>query len=184
MTLSTDASPPITSRSSSQHRRRRLLAPSVAATAACVLALIAATGTSRAADVRARSIGQTVYVPVWPNVFHGPGVAKLQLAATLQVHNADPERPIELLSVEYYHFDGSKLRSFLGKEAPLTLKPFAARAYHITEAETKGEAGANFLVKWRSAEPVNVPIIDAVMIGVEHGQGISFLSHGQPISEP
>ena len=152
--------------------------------AACLLALIAAFGTSHASEARERSIGQTVYVPVWPNVFHGPRAAKLQLAATLQVHNVDPERPIELLSVEYYDFDGRKLRSFLGKEAPLTLKPFAARSYHLTETETKGEAGANFLVTWRSAEPVNVPIVDAVMIGVEHGQGISFLSHGQPISEP
>jgi hypothetical protein len=164
--------------------RRRFFESALTAILACAFALIASPQAGRAENVRDQSAGQTVYVPVWPNVFFGPRVSELPLAATLQVHNVDPERTIELLAVDYYDFNGKKIRSLLDKEAPLKLTPLAARSYHLTEEQAKGDVGANFLVKWRAAEPVNVPIIEAVMIGVAHGQGISFISMGEPISEP
>jgi hypothetical protein len=167
---------------------RPLVRPSrrltLAAIAACVFVIVASPYGVNAQNVREQSGGQTVYVPVWPNVFFGPRISELPLAATLQVHNVDPKQTIELLAVDYYDFNGKKIRSLLGKEVPLKLTPLAARSYHLTEEQAKGDVGANFLVKWRAAEPVNVPIVEAVMIGVAHGQGISFISMGEPISEP
>ena len=146
--------------------------------------MLAISDTGLAENVREQSSGQTVYVPVWPNVFFGPRVSELPLAATLQVHNVDPKRSIELIAVDYHDVNGKKIRSLLGDDITLRLTPLAARSYHLTEEQAKGDVGANFLVKWRSAEPVNVPIVEAVMIGVAHGQGISFISLGEPISEP
>ena len=171
-------------RSPSRLHLKGFLVPVIAAISACLLTQVAALAASLDGDIREQSTGQTVYVPVWPKVFFGPRVAELPLAATLQVHNVDPQRPIQVLAVEYYDFNGEKLRSLLGKEAPLTLAPLAARSYHLTENEAKGDVGANFLVKWRANHEVNVPIIEAVMIGVAHGQGISFISLGEAISEP
>jgi len=33
------------------------------------------------------------------------------------------------------------------------------------------------------ATPVNLPVVEAVMIGIDSAQGISFITHGQEIVE-
>ncbi|MGD8963712.1 MAG: DUF3124 domain-containing protein, partial [Desulfobacterales bacterium] len=63
------------------------------------------------------------------------------------------------------------------------LKAMATTRYILTEGDTTGGSGANFLVKWQSKTKINPPLIEAVMIGTRSGQGISFVSRGQVISE-
>lgn len=125
------------------------------------------------------SRGQTVYVPVYSNVFAGPRKRPLQLAATLSVRNTDPSAPLTITSIEYYDTAGKLLRRNL--ERPLALAPLATHYVHIEEKDESGGFGANFIVRWRSEREMNAPIIESVMIGATSGQGISFVSPGQEI---
>jgi hypothetical protein len=62
------------------------------------------------------------------------------------------------------------------------LDVLASTRFIIAEGEKAGGSGANFLVVWKSAKPVNPPVIEGVMIGTHSGQGISFVSRGQVIA--
>jgi hypothetical protein len=53
----------------------------------------------------------------------------------------------------------------------------------VEERDTKGGAGANFIVRWTAASPVSRPVIESVMIGTFAGNGISFLSQGRVIEQ-
>jgi hypothetical protein len=44
-----------------------------------------------------------------------------------------------------------------------------------------GGSGANFMVRWQPALPMNPPIVESIMIGTQAKQGISFTSRGQVI---
>ncbi|QWV95504.1 DUF3124 domain-containing protein [Geomonas oryzisoli] len=146
----------------------------------CLLfALLAlpATGWS-ASDVRL-SKGQTVYVPVYSNVFSGPRSLPFQLAATLSIRNTDMDSWLRIASIDYYDTSGKLLRRY--RDMPLSLAPLASTYVHIEEKDVTGGFGANFIVKWQADRTINTPIIECVMIGATSGQGISFVSPGQPI---
>lgn len=142
--------------------------------------LVASFVTVRPASAEVRlSRGQTVYVPVYSNVFSGPRSRPLQLAATLSIRNTDPAAPLTITSVEYYDTGGKLLRRYLDR--PFSLAPLGTHYVHIEEKDDAGGFGANFIVKWRSEREINAPIIECVMIGATSGQGISFVSPGQEI---
>jgi hypothetical protein len=64
------------------------------------------------------------------------------------------------------------------------LGPLASTHFYIEEYDRRGGAGANFVVKWRSAAEVNQPIIEGIMLGLASGQGLSFTCPGQILSNP
>lgn len=127
------------------------------------------------------STGQTVYVPIYSHIYSGLKGRPFSLAATLSIRNTDPKHSITLLSVKFYDSDGKLIKEYLDK--PAELKAMASTRYIITEGDTAGGSGANFLVKWQSQTKVNPPLIEGVMIGTRSGQGISFVSRGQVINE-
>jgi hypothetical protein len=132
------------------------------------------------ADLRI-SRGQTVYVPVYSNVFSGPKRLPFPLAATLSIRNTDPTAPLRVKSMDYYDTAGKLVRRFQDK--PFLLSPLATTYVHIDEKDNSGGFGANFIVRWDAERNINAPIIEAVMIGATSGQGISFISPGQEIRE-
>ncbi|WP_224982209.1 DUF3124 domain-containing protein [Geomonas agri] len=125
------------------------------------------------------SKGQTVYVPVYSNVFSGPRSLPYQLAATLSIRNTDMDSWLRITAIDYYDTSGKLLRRYQDK--PLSLAPLASTYVHIEEKDVAGGFGANFIVKWQSDRTINAPIIESVMIGATSGQGISFVSPGQVI---
>ena len=127
------------------------------------------------------STGQTVYVPIYSHIYSGLKGRPFSLAATLSIRNTDPKHAITLVSVKFYDSDGKLIKEYLDK--PAELKAMASTRYILTEGDTAGGSGANFLVKWQSNEKVNPPLIEGVMIGTRSGQGISFVSRGQVIEE-
>ena len=54
---------------------------------------------------------------------------------------------------------------------------------YIKSKDKSGGSGAKFIVKWESKKPVNQPLIEAIMISTRSGQGISFVSKGQAITD-
>jgi hypothetical protein len=61
------------------------------------------------------------------------------------------------------------------------MPPLATIRFVVAEKDVKGGSGANFLVRWESADPVNLPVVESVMIGAQSGQGISFTSQAREI---
>ncbi|MFH5804142.1 DUF3124 domain-containing protein [Alienimonas sp. DA493] len=124
--------------------------------------------------------GQTVYVPAYSHVYHEKGDAHL-LTVTLSARNTDPDRDLVVTHVAYHGTDGREIRSFL--KQPIRLGPLASSDFLITREDTSGGSGANFLVKWVSAEPVSEPAFEAVMIDTRGGQGIAFVRPGIVVRE-
>jgi hypothetical protein len=124
---------------------------------------------------------QTVYVAAYPHVFMGPRGTDFDLGITLLIRNTDFKLPITITSVDYYDMQGKLTKKYLS--SPLSIAPMASKDIHITERDTSGGMGSNFIVRWKSEKEVNVPVIEAVMIGGKGGQGISFVSSGKEISE-
>ncbi|GFO59117.1 hypothetical protein GMST_14420 [Geomonas silvestris] len=127
------------------------------------------------------SKGQTVYVPVYSNVFSGPRKRPFQLAATLSVRNTDPAGSLKITAIDYYDTNGKLVRRY--RTGALSLGPLASADFHIDEKDVAGGFGANFIVRWEADRAINAPIIECVMIGTASGQGISFVSPGQEIKE-
>jgi len=123
--------------------------------------------------------GQVLYMPVYSNIPH----LKKQdynLSAFLAIHNTDLTHPIKMSRVDYFNTDGKFIRSFIASEQ--TIQPFATKIFPIPREDQSG-AGANFLVEWTAAQPVNEPLIESVMKDLSGNKGISFLSQGRILRE-
>lgn len=146
-----------------------------------VFLVCAAVFPERAAAQPGLSSGNTLYVPIYSNVYSGPRKAKYQLAAMLSIRNTDPAYPIRIVHADYYDNDGKLVDSYV--EETLELAPLASHNFYIREYDERGGTGANFIVQWASPQKVNQPIIQGVMLGMKSGQGISFICPGQVIVE-
>lgn len=125
----------------------------------------------------ALSNGQNLYVPVYSHVYHGPRARPFNLACTLSIRNIDTKSSIVVTAVDYYDTSGKLVGHYLEGES--TLAPLETTEFFIEEHDVIGGSGANFIVRWQSVEPVNVPVVESVMIGVHDGQGISFVSQAR-----
>jgi hypothetical protein len=127
------------------------------------------------------SKGQTLYVPVYGNIFSAPKKILFNLAILLSIRNTDMSKPINIIAADYYDTKGKLVRKYYQK--PIILAPLESTDIFIPEEDTATGTGANFIVKWNAQKEVNVPIIESVMIGMKFGQGISFVSPAQEIKE-
>lgn len=125
------------------------------------------------------SKGQTVYVPVYSNIFSGPRSRAFPLATTLAIRNTDLSASFRIIAIDYFDTNGKMVRRYVGK--PIDVGPLASSYIHIDEKDVSGGFGANFIVRWEADRVINAPIIECVMIGANSGQGISFVSPGQEI---
>jgi len=124
---------------------------------------------------------QTVYVPVYSHIYIGDRERPFDLTVTLSIRNTDPNHPITIVSVDYICSNGKLLRKYL--KNPIKLNAMASTRYVVEESNKSGGSGANFIVRWKSDNNVNEPIIEGIMIGTKAQQGISFLSRGKAIKE-
>jgi hypothetical protein len=123
--------------------------------------------------------GQTVYVPLYSNIFVGDKEITWQLSALLSVRNTDPAHPITIKRVEYYDSDGKLVRKYLEKSKKIN--PMASAYFYVKTSDTAGGWGANFLVEWTSEKKVNEPIVESLMSGMRGNHSVSFISPGRVI---
>ena len=147
----------------------------------CVFVAVFSVPVGYAAQDVVLAEGQTIYVPIYSHVFYGDRVASFNLSANLSIRNTDPGNSITVFSVEYYDSYGKLVKSYL--KEPKKVNPLSSIRYYVKESDKSGGSGACFLVKWRAGEKVNAPIVEGVMLGTAAGQGLSFISRGQPIKE-
>lgn len=138
-------------------------------------------GRPAGAAVLDKWLGQTVYIPVYSHIYADDRYrdAPFLLTATLSIRNTDPDKSLTLKSVDYYDSEGRLLQRYLDK--PMAIGPLGSTRYIVPESESKGGAGAKFLVEWEAPAAVIEPIIESVMIGTKMQQGISFISTGRVI---
>ena len=122
---------------------------------------------------------QTVYVPVYTHTFlGGKKRVPLNLSSNLVIRNTDSVNSIQITEVIYYNSEGDLLKSYLN--SPKNLNPMASTYYLIETADDRGGWGANFIIKWKSANKVTQPLIEAIHSGMYHGAYI-FATRGWPI---
>lgn len=127
------------------------------------------------------SKGQSVYVPIYSHIYHGDRDRPFDLTTTLSIRNTNLKQEITLISADYFDSNGNLLKNYV--EKPINLKNLATVRYVIKATDKSGGSGAKFIVRWKSKDLVNVPIIEAIMISTRSQQGISFVSRGQAIKE-
>lgn len=123
------------------------------------------------------SAGESVYVSVYSNVYSGPKASPFELAAMLSIRNTDPKYAITITKADYYDNNGALIEPYI--KDSIVLPPLASRHFYIKEYDKRGGPGANFIVRWRSPNKVNLPIIEGIMLGLASGQGLSFTCPGQ-----
>ena len=124
--------------------------------------------------------GELIYIPIYSSIFYQDSKRTLELAATLSIHNVDPDHSLALTKVDYYNTKGDLIRKYL--EKPLVLKPLETKNFVIDKSDTTGGTGANFLVEWRAKDEAIVsPLLEALMINVASSQSLSFTSQGKVI---
>ena len=127
------------------------------------------------------SKGQTVYVPVYAQIYHGFKERPFDLTVTVSIRNTDPNNAITVLSADNYDSNAKLVRKYV--EKPVQLNAMASTRYIIKQSDKIVGSGVSFVVKWKADHPVNPPIIESVMIGTQGQQGLSFTSRGQVIKE-
>ena len=137
------------------------------------------TGQSQAARDLRLSKGQTIYVPVYSHIYVGDRQLAWNLSANLIIHNTDPGNPITVLAVDYYDWEGKLVKQHLSK--PKQVNPMGSAFYYVKTSDTKGGWGANFVVKWKSENEVNEPLVECVMTGSRGNHSVSFISRGHVV---
>lgn len=154
--------------------------PSLLALTFCLFVAICA-GSATADDQSGLSTGQLVYVPAYAHIYHGTQKKPFYLSITLSVRNTDPRKSITVTAMDYYDTKGALITRHL--TAPVILGPLETVEVVVEEKGESGGSGDNFLVRWHADQPVNPPLVEAVMIGTASAQGISFTSRGVVVRE-
>ena len=128
-----------------------------------------------------KSEGQTLYVPVYSNIYSGNLRKPAALAINVSVRNTDPVNAIDLVTVDYYDSKGRLVRHYL--DTPFTLAPLASTRYIVKDSSKTRGPGAKFIVRWKGDVRVNAPIVEGIMISKASQMGISFTSRAVVIEE-
>jgi hypothetical protein len=165
----------------SRHREDVMIARLVAA---FLSLLLLSPGVVRAEGPRELSRGETVYVPVYSNVWHGnldgSGKPEMMLLSTmLSIRNVDPDRSITVRSVRYYDTDGNLLLEYYAE--PKVLRPLQSTDVFVEHRDKAGGSGANFLVVWDAETPANPPLIESLSTYFFGTRSVVFTSPGRPI---
>ena len=124
------------------------------------------------------SKGQSVYVPVYSNIFTGPKKVSIHLANSLIIRNRDIYNEIQVTAADYYDTKGTLIKKIY--QTPVTLAPLETTYIYLSERDKEGGLGANFIIRWNATKEVNAPLIECLMVG---NQGRAFVSPGQAIRE-
>ena len=128
-----------------------------------------------------KSEGQTLYVPVYSNIYSGNIRKPAALAINVSVRNTDPINAIDLVTVDYYDSKGHLIRHYLDK--PFSLAPLASARYIVKDSDKTRGPGAKFIVRWKGDVRVNAPLAEGIMISTASQMGISFTCRGVVIED-
>lgn len=123
---------------------------------------------------------RSIYLPVYSDIYYNSGKRRYPLTVTASVRNVSVVDSLFVLHADYYDSEGRKKREYL--KQPIALGPLASVEFVVEQAESEGGAGANFLIDWGAKDSIDIPVIQAVMIGTTSTPGISFVTDGVEIT--
>ena len=131
-----------------------------------------------------RSLGETLYLPIYSHVWHGEMDNKGQPMKTLvsvsvSIRNTDPVKAIRVNSAQYYDTDGKKLREYLA--SPRTIGPLGTFELFVPRSDDTGGSGANFVIAWKSDSYASPPIVEGFHANLPVGRSIAFTTSARPI---
>lgn len=131
-----------------------------------------------------RSVGQTLYLPIYSHIWHGDMTNDGQRARTLvsvsvSIRNTDPVRAIRVLSAQYYDTDGKKLKEYV--TSPKIVGPMGTYELFVPRSDDSGGSGANFLIVWKSDAPASWPIVEGLHANLPAGRAIAFTSSARAL---
>lgn len=124
------------------------------------------------------SKGQTLYVPVYSNIYTAPKEIPVHLANIVAIRNTDMHNQIQVISADYYDTRGKLVKTYYQK--PVVLAPLETIYLYLSERDQEGGFGANFIIRWQATREVNAPLVECLMVG---NQGRAFVSPGLIIDE-
>jgi hypothetical protein len=124
---------------------------------------------------------ETLYVPVYSEIYHMDGTRQMLLTVTLSVRNTSLSDSAIITRIDYFDSKGKKLRNYL--DSAVVLKPLESSEYIVEYAEKEGGAGANFIVEWCASKYADQILVQAVMIGTSGQQGLSFVTESKVINQ-
>ena len=111
------------------------------------------------------------YLAVNPSIYDQSNTGLINLTTTVSLRNLDPEREVQLNSIQLYDTGGNLVKAYI--DSPILMKPLETLQLIIVHEDNTGGTGAHFIFDW-STQPLGAePQFDAVMIST-YGQGISF----------
>ncbi len=127
-----------------------------------------------AIDTASLADKHAVYVPVYSHIYTETGASALGLAGTLSIRNTSFSDSFYVTDVVYYGSQGELLKRYA--DSTLLLRPMTSIEFVVERTDTKGGAGANFVVRWGAGKPGVKPLIQSVM--VQTATGISLVANG------
>ena len=118
-----------------------------------------------------------VYVPVYSHIYAESGASLIYLTATLSIRNTSFTDSFYVIDVVYYGSQGEVLKHYLN--STLLVKPMASIEFVVERTNSKGGAGANFIVNWGAYKTGIEPLIQTLMN--EGSAGTSFIANGVEI---
>lgn len=124
-----------------------------------------------------RSLGQTLYLPIYSHIWHGEmdktgQPMKTLVSVSVSIRNTDPVKAIRINSAQYYDTDGKKLREYL--TSPKTIGPMGTYELFVPRSDDTGGSGANFVIAWKSDTPASPPIVEGFHANLPVGRAIAF----------
>jgi hypothetical protein len=129
------------------------------------------------------STGSTIYVPIYRTFYHSYGSSKdsYGLTSTACFRNTDPKQAIVISANENYDANGKLVKKLLFE--PIAIKPLGSKDISLLPTAQSEDISANLIVRWKSDQPVNPPLVEVLMVGQVLNRGVSFLTQGQEIKE-
>jgi len=121
----------------------------------------------------------TMYVPIYSDIYFDEANQKTLLSATLSIRNTSYTDSLYVSKIDYFNTHGDLVKSYIDKT--ISLMPMATVNYVIEREDESGGAGANFIVNLSAKTNRIKPIVQAVMIGQSGNKGFSFATDGYSI---
>lgn len=126
-------------------------------------------------DESIQNYQDTVYVPVYSNIYSETRSKSILLTATLSIRSTSLSETTYINNIDYYNTNGELVKSFLDRT--LVLEPMQSIDYVIERDDTSGGSGANFMVMWGASKNVK-PLFQCVMLGTTGQYGYAFTTDG------
>lgn len=124
---------------------------------------------------------ETVYVPIYTDVYHIDQSKLFPLTVTLSLRNTSLTDTINIYTVNYYNSEGNQIKQHIKESFMLQLKPLESYELVIDKMTYSGDTGANFIIEYSSPENLSPLLVQALMINTSGQQGLSFITEGKII---